>query len=167
MKIFAALLALCLASSTWAAENATQARLIGYYSNVQTEGSEDPHFISGYNITLYQRDAETIGQVMVAIGSPEPAPATVSKLTFNPKTKCLTFTAQYSAGLTTNPVKGAPDREAYKILTFSGVVQPKSISGKMGVKDFYCTKCRPVVQRVKLKRIEEMGRTGTLRTIPE
>lgn len=167
MKPFAALLlAACLLPSA-RAEEPGQTRLIGYYSNMQTEGAQDPHFISGYNIALYQRKAETLGHVAVAIGTPEPVRATVSNLTYDPKKKCLTFTAQYSAGLGVNPVKGAPDREAFKVLTFSGVVRPHSISGKMGVKDFYCSKCKPVFKRVTLKRIEEMGRTGQLQTYPQ
>lgn len=167
MKTFAAfLLAACLLPSARAAEP-VDTRLIGYYSNMQAEGVDDPHFLSGYNIALYQRKAETLGHVTVAIGSPEPARATVSNLTYDPKKKCLTFTAQYSAGLGTNPVKGAPDREALKVLTFSGVVRPQSISGKVGVKDFYCSKCKPVFRRVRLKRIEEMGRTGELQAFPQ
>jgi hypothetical protein len=167
MKTFAAfLLAVCLLPSARAAPS-MDTRLIGYYSNMQAEGADDPHFLSGYNIALYQRETETLGHIMVAIGSPEPARATVSKLTYNPKKKCLTFTAQYSAGLGTNPVKGAPDREALKVLTFSGVVRPQSISGKVGVKDFYCSKCKPVFKRVTLKRIKEMGRTGELQAFPE
>jgi len=167
MKPLAALLlAACLLPSARAAEP-EQTRLIGYYSNMQIEGADDPHFLSGYNIALYQRKAETLSHVAVAIGSPEPVRATVSKLTYNPKKKCLTFTAQYSAGLSTNPVKGAPDREVLKVIIFSGVVRPQSISGKVGVRDFYCSKCKPVFKRVTLKRIEEMGRTGELQAFPQ
>lgn len=165
MKLLAAIFAVSVATQAWAIEAAAQARLIGYYSNVRTEGNEDPHFISGYNITLYRRNAETIGRVAVAIGSPEPVRATIRQLAFNPATKRLTFTAEYSEGLSTNPIKGEPDREALQVLTFTGVVKPNSITGKMGVRDFYCSTCRPVVERVKLKRIAEMGRTGDLRTI--
>ena len=167
MKPFATLLlAACLLPSARAAEPANT-RLIGHYSNMKVEGADDPHFLSGYNIALYQRKAETLGHVAVAIGSPEPARATISNLTYDPKKKCLTFTAQYSAGLATNPVKGAPDREALKVLTFSGDVRPKSISGRMGVRDFYCSKCKPVFKRVTLKRIGEMGRTGELQAFPQ
>jgi hypothetical protein len=167
MKPFAALLlATCLLPSARSAQP-VDTRLIGYYSNMQAEGADDPHFLSGYNIALYQREAETLGHVTVAIGSPEPARATVSNLTYDPKKKCLTFIARYSAGLGTNPVKGAPDREAFKVLTFSGVVRPQSISGKVGVKDFYCSKCKPVFKRVTLKRIAEMGRTGELQPFPQ
>lgn len=167
MKPFAILLlAACLLPSARAAEP-MHTRLIGYYSNMHAEGADDPHFLSGYNIALYRREVETLGHVTVAIGSPEPARATVSKLTYDPRKKCLTFTAQYSAGLGTNPVKGAPDREALKVLTFSGVVRPRSISGKVGVKDFYCSKCKPVFKRVTLKRIEEMGRTGELQAFAQ
>ena len=167
MKPFATLLlAACLLPTARAAEPANT-RLIGHYSNMKVEGADDPHFLSGYNIALYQRKAETLGHVAVAIGSPEPVRATVSKLTYNSKKKCLTFTAQYSAGLGTNPVKGAPDREALKVITFSGVVRPQSIAGKVGVRDFYCSKCKPVFKRVTLKRIEEMGRTGELQAFPQ
>lgn len=167
MKPFAAfLLAACLLQSAQATEP-PHTRLIGYYSNMQAEGADDPHFLSGYNIALYQRKAETLGHVTVAIGSPEPARATVGNLAYDPKKKCLTFTAQYSTGLSTNPVKGALDREALTVLTFSGVVRQHSISGKVGVKDFYCSKCKPVFTRVTLRRIKEMGRTGELQAFPE
>lgn len=44
---------------------------------------------------------------------------------------------------------------------------PQSISGKMDVKDFYCSKCKPVYKRVTLKRIEEMARTGKLQAYPQ
>lgn len=167
MKPYATLLlAVCLLPSARATEP-MDTRVIGYYSNIRAEGADDPHFLSGYNIALYQRKAETLGHIAVAIGSPEPVRAAVSNLTYNPKKKCLSFTAQYSAGLGTNPVKGAPDREALKVLTFSGVVRPQSITGKMGVRDFYCGKCKPVFKRVTLKRIEEMGRTGELQAFPQ
>ena len=167
MKLFATLLlAVWLLPSARAAES-TERRMIGYYSNMRVDGGDDPHFLSGYNIALYQRDSETIGIVAVAIGSPEPVRATVSDLTYNPKKTSLTFTAQYSAGLGTNPIKGAPDREDLKVLTFSGVVRTQSISGRMVVRDFYCTECKPVFKRVTLKRIKEMGRTGELQAFPQ
>lgn len=167
MKIFSALLlAFCLPLSAHASE-AVPTRLIGYYSNIQAEGAEDPHFISGYNIALYQREAHTLAHVTVAVGSPEPARATISNLTYDPKKKSLAFTAKYSAGMRTNDIKGEPDREALKVLTFSGVVRPKSIAGRIGVKDFYCSKCKLVFKEVRLTRIEEMGRTGELQAFPQ
>ena len=166
MKIFAALLlAACLLPSARATEP-VPTRLIGYYSNIQTEGP-DPHFISGYDIALYQRGAETLAYVIVAIGGIEPARATINMLTYDPKKKLLTFSARYSAGMTADPANPALDREAWEVLTFSGVVHPQSISGKMGVKDFYCGKCAPVFTRVKLKRNKEFGRTGDLQDFPE
>jgi hypothetical protein len=167
MKPFAAfLLATCLLTSARAAEP-VQTRLIGHYSNMRIEGADDPHFLSGYNISLYQRKAETLGHVAVAIGSPEPVSATISNLTYDPKKRYLTFTAQYSAGGEANPIKGAPDREAFKVLTFSGVVRERSITGMAGEKDFYCGKCKPVFKRVRLRRLEDAGRTGELEEPPE
>ncbi|GGY77004.1 hypothetical protein ACFFTM_03200 [Pseudoduganella plicata] len=164
MKFLATfLIAACLVPTARAVEPAS-ARLLGYYSNMQTEGADDPHFVSGYNVALYQREAETFGQVMVAIGSSEPAPATIQKLTYDPKKKLLTFIAEYSSGLASNPVKGAPDREALQVLTFSGVVRPQSISGKVGIRDFYCGQCKPVFKRVTLKRISEMGSPGEVQS---
>jgi hypothetical protein len=167
MKPIAAfVLAACLLPSAWAAEP-VRTRLIGYYSNMHAVGADDPHFVSGFNIVLYQRKVETLGHVAVAIGSSEPAHATVSNLTYDPKKKYLTLTAQYSDGDETNPVKGAPRREALQVLTFRGVVRPESITGDVGVKDFYCSKSKPVFKRVRLKRIKEMGRTGELQDFPE
>jgi len=160
------LLAACVLPLTQAAEP-VHTRLIGYYSNMQAEGADDPHFLAGYNIALYQDDAKTLGHVTVAIGSPEPTRATIDNLQYDSKKRRLTFTAQYSAGLGTNPVKGAPDREALKVLTFSGVVLPQSLSGTVGIKDFYCSKCKPVFKRITLPRIEEMGRTGELQAFPQ
>ena len=160
------LLAVSFLPLTRAAEP-VQTRFIGYYSNMSAEGVDDPHFLVGYNIALYQDDATTLGHVTVAIGSPEPTRATIDNLQYDSKKKRLTFTAQYSAGLGTNPVKGAPDREALKVLIFNGIVRPKSLSGTMGIKDFYCSKCKPVFKRVMLKRIEEMGRAGELQAFPQ
>ncbi|MES2114698.1 MAG: hypothetical protein V4578_06080 [Pseudomonadota bacterium] len=166
MKFIATfLIAACLLPTAHAVES-VPARLIGYYSNMRAEGADDPHFVSGYDVVLYQREAETVGHVTVAIGSSEPARATIKDLAYDPKKKLLSFTAEYSSGLATNPVKGAPDREALQLLTFSGVVRPQSISGKVGIKDYYCGQCRPVFKRVTLKRINEMGRTGELQAIP-
>jgi hypothetical protein len=166
MKLFAAILITTFFLPTARAVEPAPARLIGYYSSMQVEGADDPHFVSGYDIALFQREAETIGHVGVAIGTPEPTGATLKNLAYDPKKKLLTFTAEYSSGLATNPIKGAPDREALQVLTFRGVVRPESISGKMGVKDFYCVQCKPVFKRVKLKRIKEMGRTGELQMVP-
>jgi hypothetical protein len=167
MKFFvASLITACLLPMAHAADS-VQARLIGYYSNMRVEGADDPHFVSGYDIVLYKHEAETVGHVAVAIGTSEPTRATIDNLQYDSKKKRLTFTAQYSAGLGTNPVKGAPDREALKVLTFSGTVRPKSLSGTVGIKDFYCSKCKPVFKRVMLKRIEEMGRTGELQAFPQ
>lgn len=160
------LIAACPPPTAHAVEPAP-ARLIGYYSNMHVEGADDPHFISGYDIRLYQAEAETVGQVAVAIGSPEPVPATIRSLTYDPKKKLLTFTAEYSDGVTTNPVTGAFDREALQILTFSSVVRPQTISGKVGIKDFYCDHCSPVFRRITLKRISDMGSPGELQSISQ
>lgn len=167
MKFFATfLITVCLLPTAQAAEP-VPARLIGYYSNMRIVGADDPHFVSGYDITLYQHEAETVADVAVAIGSEEPAHATIKDLAYDPKKKLLTFTAEYSGGSTSSPVKGEPFREDLHVLIFSGVVRPQSISGKMGIKDFYCGQCRPVFKRVTLKRINEMGRTGDLQAIPQ
>jgi hypothetical protein len=167
MKFLATfLITVCLLPTSQAAEPAPE-RLIGNYSNMRIVGAEDPHFVSGYGIALYQRGAETVAVVGVAIGSEEPAHATIKDLAYDPKKNLLTFTAEYSSGSATNPVKGAPRREDLHVLIFSGVVRPQSISGKMGIKDFYCGQCRPVFERVKLKRIIEMGPTGALQAVPQ
>lgn len=165
-KIFAFLLVVCIKLSALAGDSAST-RLIGYYSDIRTEGTDDPHFISGYNIALYQRNAETLAHVMVAIGSPEPVRAAIESLAYNPKNKSLSFTAKYSAGLETNIVKAAPDRESFKELIFHGVVNSSSISGEVGVRNLNCTQCKLTLKRVTLTRIEEMGRTGDLQAFPQ
>lgn len=155
MKFLATfLITVCFLPTAQAAEPATE-RLIGHYSNMRIVGPEDPHFVSGYGITLYQRGAETVASVGIAIGSEEPAHATIKDLAYDPKKKLLTFTAEYSSGSTNNSVKGAADREALHILTFRGVVRPQSISGKMGTKDFYCDQCKPVFEHVTLKKFND------------
>lgn len=159
------LITACLLPTAQAVEPASE-RLIGQYSNMRIVGADDPHFVSGYNITLYQREAETVADVAVAIGSEEPARATIKDLAYDPKKKLLTFTAEYSSGSATNPVKEAPRREALHVLIFNGVVRPQSISGKMGIKDFYCDQCRPVFKRVTLKRFIEIRHTRELPAIP-
>jgi hypothetical protein len=166
MKFFTAFLIAGLLPTAHAVES-VPARLIGYYSNMRTEGADDPHFVSGFDVVLYQRETETVGHVAVAIGSEEPARATIKDLAYDPKKKLLNFTAEYSSGSTSSPVKGESFREDLHVLIFSGVVRPQSISGKVGIKDFYCGQCRPVFKRVTLKRIIEMGRTGELQAIPQ
>ena len=136
---------------------------INFYPYSQTQDFADHQEI----LSLYQREGETLGYIMVAIGSPDPARATVGNLAYDPAKKCLTFTAHYSSGLGTNPVKGAPRRESFKVLSFSGAVRPQSISGTMGEKDFYCSKCKPIFKPVTLKRLKGMGRTGELQAFPE
>jgi len=159
MKFLAAfLITVCLLPTAQAAEPAPE-RLIGHYSNMRIVGADDPHFVSGYDITLYQREAETVAVFAVAIGSEEPAHATIKDLAYDPKKKLLTFTAEYSSGSTPSPVKGEPFREDLNVLIFSGIVRQQSISGKMGIRDFYCDQCKPVFKRVTLKRFIE---TSTL-----
>jgi hypothetical protein len=54
-----------------------------------------------------------------------------------------------------------------QVLTFSGVVRPQLISGKVGIKDFYCGQCRPVFKRVTLERIGEMGSPSEWQSIAQ
>lgn len=164
MNFLVTLLAAVLTSSAFAAEPA-QTRLIGYYTNMVTEGRDDPHFLSGYNIGLYSRGSRTLAHIGVAIGSPEPVTAAVKSITYDPVTGRLKFCAQYSAGQEHRPGPGVP-REALRTLTFSGVVHPNSIKGTIGVRDFYCDRCRTSYNRAKLKRIKQAGRTGELMEYP-
>jgi hypothetical protein len=163
MNFLVTLLAAILTSSAFAA--AAQTRLIGYYTNMVTEGRDDPHFLSGYNIGLYSRGSRTLAHIGVAIGSPEPVTAAVKSVTYDPVTGQLMFSAEYSAGQAHSPGQGAP-REALRTLTFSGVVRPNSIEGTIGVRDFYCARCRTSYNRAKLKRIKHAGRTGELMEYP-
>jgi hypothetical protein len=155
MKLLATLLiTVCHLPTAQAAEPVPE-RSLGSYSNMLIVGAEDPHFVSGYVITLDQHEAETVAHVGIGIGSEEPAHATIKHLAYDPKRKLLTFTAEYSSGSTNNPVKGAPNREALHILTFRGVIRPQSISGKMGTKVFYCDQCKPVFEHVTLQKFND------------
>jgi hypothetical protein len=167
MKTFTVLLLVMFFSPLALAVEPANTRLVGHYTNMKVEGSDDPHFLSGYNISLYQQPKETRAYIMVAIGSPDPTRATVSNLTYDPARRCLTFTAQYSSGLETNPLKGATRRESFKVVFFRGVVRPETIKGTMGEKDFYCTECKPVFRSVTLKRVKGSGRTGEMQAFPE
>jgi hypothetical protein len=167
MKNFAVLLlVMFFFPFAWAVEPANT-RLIGHYTNMKVEGSDDPYFLSGYNISLYQQEKETRAYIMVAVGSPDPTRATVSELAYDSGNRCLTFTAKYSSGLATNPLKGAPRRESFRVVFFRGVVRPESIKGTMGEKDFYCDECKPVFRSITLKRIKGSGRTGEMQAFPE
>jgi hypothetical protein len=164
MKFFVALLAALLTTLAVAAEPA-QTRLIGYYTNMVTEGRDDPHFLSGYNIGLYSRGSQTLAHIGVAIGSPDPVTAAVKSISYDPVTGRLKFCAEYSAGQEHRPGQGVP-REALRTLTFSGIVHPSSIKGTIGVRDFYCARCRTSYIRAKLKRIKHAGQTGELMEYP-
>jgi hypothetical protein len=164
MNALVTLLALTLTSSA-CAEEPVQTRLIGYYTNMVTEGRDDPHFLSGYNIGLYSRGSRTLAHIGVAVGSPEPVTAAVKSVTYDPITGQLKFSAEYSAGEEHGPGKAAP-REALRTLTFSGIVHPNAIQGTIGVRDFYCSGCRTSYNRAKLKRIKQAGRTGELMEYP-
>ncbi|QYF95251.1 hypothetical protein KY495_08900 [Massilia sp. PAMC28688] len=164
MNFFVSLLAVLLTSSAFAAEPA-QTRLIGFYTNMVTEGKDDPHFLAGYNISLYSKGERTLVHIGVANGSTEPVSAAVKSVAYDPVTRRLKFCAVYSTGLEHGPGQGAP-REALRTLTFSGIVHPNSIKGTMAIRDVCCAGCRTSYSRAKLKRIKHAGRTGELIEYP-
>lgn len=166
MKWLATLVFLSSYTSAWAGD-ATQARLIGDYSNMQADGADDPHFISGYNVTLYKRNSITLAYVMVATGGPEPVRADIKQLDYDQKTHRLSFTAQYSHGRISNPVKGRPDYEDMKILTFRGLADEKKITGAMSTRTLDCSACKARSRHICLKRLKTDEDAGELVDIPD
>lgn len=132
-----------------------QARLLGNYTNMVVEGTEDPHFISGYNLDLYQKGNIVFGSISIATGSGEPVSAELTEVIYKAKKKELSFKAEYSGGWEISQKSGESGREQRTVLTFHGTITPASVSGKIGLRDGYCGKCQPRLQPISLKRTTE------------
>lgn len=111
--------------------------LIGHYTNLVWDKSEDPHALSGYNLDLYKQGDAVFGNIGVAVGSPEPVLAKLYDISFDEKSKAISFKAKYTKG--TRYRKGIPPekRDAKIILTFSGKLNPRWIKGEFVQQDGY------------------------------
>jgi hypothetical protein len=129
--------------------------LIGHFSNQKVTHDADPHFLSGYGVSLYQSDDSFFGDIGVATGSPEPASGRLYDITYDPKTKKLEFKAKYSGGRRYNKLTGPGGRESRVLLIFSGTITGKALIGTMVVKDGYSPNDLGESIRVVMKRTKE------------
>lgn len=111
--------------------------LVGHFSNIEVTHDDDPHFLSGYDLSLYRKGNVVFGNIGVGTGAPEPAHATLYDVTFDEQKKTLIFKAKYSGGWEYSKETGSAGREARVLLSFSGRISPKSVRGKFNKKDGY------------------------------
>ena len=126
--------------------------LIGHYSNMVQSRSEEPHFVSGYNVDLYAKKHRAFGTIAVAIGSEDPAVADLKNVVFDDATKQLSFDAAYSDGRDYSKGTGPDGRESRKVLHFAGSVAVMRVAGVVTIRDPDCGGCKPVMKKVVLKR---------------
>jgi len=130
----------------------SQTKLIGHFTNMVADGSDDPHFVSGYNLHLYTKDDHVFGTIAVAIGTGEPIAAELQDAFFSPATKKLSFRAEYSDGWEHSKEIGAQGRESRRILMFSGTVTTTRVVGQIVTRDRYCDGCTSNTSTVIQKR---------------
>jgi hypothetical protein len=129
--------------------------LIGHYSNMVASGTEEPHYVSGYDVDLYSRKQRAFGTMAVANGSPEPVGTELKDVVFDPATKQLRFRADYSDGREYSKNTGPDGRDTRLSLHFAGTVAAGGVTGVVTIKDAYCGSCRPVTNKVFLKRTSD------------
>lgn len=111
--------------------------LIGNFSNQKVTHDADPHFISGYSVSLYRRGQMLFGDIGVAVGSPEPVSGRLYDIEFDPASKKLSFKAKYSDGREFSKETGREGRDSRVVLTFTGKVSRKSLAGVIVLQDGY------------------------------
>jgi hypothetical protein len=111
--------------------------LIGHYSNLVWTKDEDPHALSGYNLDLYRQGNTVFGNIGVAVGSPEPVLAKLYDISFDEKTKAISFKAKYSKGTRYHKDIPPEKSDAKVILTFSGKLSPRWAKGEFVQQDGY------------------------------
>ena len=126
--------------------------LVGHYTNMVVSDGEDPHFESGYNLSLYRKTGAAFGTLAVAIGTEEPVTAKLQGVTYDIATKKLTFQAAYSEGIEFSKNTGPNGREGRTLLNFSGTVTPAGIAGQVTTRDGHCDTCKPKIRKVSLKK---------------
>ncbi len=134
-RILAILILFCV-TGTCSAELGAVA-LLGHFSNQKISQDADPHFLSGYKVSLYQIDRTVFGNIAIAVGSPEPVKGRLYDIKFDPTTKGLSFKAKYSEGREYNKQTAAEGRESRVLLAFSGKITPKGLAGTVILQDGY------------------------------
>lgn len=129
--------------------------LIGQFSNQKATHDADPHIVSGYWVSLYQRDRTLFGNVGVATGSLEPVNGRLFDIQFDPVTKRLCFKAKYSTGHESGKGIQPGGREARELMTFSGTLTRRGLTGTMVRRDGYDTDEAERKTRESLKRMKE------------
>lgn len=134
-RLFSLLFLLSLAGESRAATD--DVVLLGHFSNQKITRDADPHYISGYSVSLYQSGQTYFGKIGVAVGSPEPVPGRLYDIKFDPASKKLNFKVKYSDGNVASKETGPAGRESRVQLTFSGKLTRKSLAGTVVLKDGY------------------------------
>ena len=111
--------------------------LLGHFSNQKVTHDADPHFISGYSVSLYRIDQNFFGDIGVAVGSAEPAGGQLYDIEFDPVSKKLSFKAKYSGGREFPKGLGPDGRNSRALLTFTGKLSRKSLAGTVVLQDGY------------------------------
>lgn len=111
--------------------------LLGHFSNQKVTQDADPHFISGYSVSLYQSDQIFFGDIGVAVGSSEPVSGQLYDIEFDPGTKKLSFKVKYSDGREFPKEMGREGRDSRVLLTFAGKLSRKALAGTVVLQDGY------------------------------
>lgn len=100
--------------SAWAA--APEVVLIGHYSNMVQSGSEEPHFVSGYNVDLYCEEASRVRDDCGGHRLGRSGRGGLKNVAFDEATKQLSFDAAYSDGRDYGKGTGPDGRASRKVL---------------------------------------------------
>ena len=111
--------------------------LVGHFSNLEITHDEDPHFLSGYSLSLYRTGNVVFGNIHAGIGSSETVHGTLYDVTFDERKKTLFFKAKYSEGWESSKEIGIGGRASRVFLSFSGQIASNSLRGTFNKKDGY------------------------------
>jgi hypothetical protein len=136
MKRIFAILTFILSAGTCLAATG-EVVLLGHFSNLKVTHDADPHFLSGYSVSLYQSGETIFGDIGIATGAPEPASGRLYDIVLDPGTRKLAFKAKYSGGRRYSKSIGPGGRESRILLVFSGTLKAKELAGTMLVQDGY------------------------------
>jgi hypothetical protein len=148
--IFTLSFSVVLSGTGLAAEKAPL--LIGSFSNMKISTSDDPHFISGYDVNIYQSDGKMFGDIAIGIGAPEPAKAVMYDIQFDPTNRKLSFKAKYSDGLEFQKDLPPEGRESRVLLHFTGNMSAASLVGTVQLNDGYSPSKTGTRERVVMKK---------------
>lgn len=135
--------------------NESRAISIGEYSNMIWDTGEDPHCLSGFNLSLYKFNKEIVGRISMANGSEEPATGVLYEIKYEPKHHYLSFKAKLSTGSESVPGTIGKDRPSKELLEFSGKITSNAVIGTIVQKDGYHLPEKGTSAKIKLKRINK------------